>query len=92
MKRLLASKGFVLSVVFSILLTGVRAEEPGAASRPGKGELYFPPAKGEWEKVDPGRSGWDRAKLESALELAGQRKSSAVVILYRGRLLAERYW
>ena len=39
-----------------------------------------------------GRSGWDRAKLEAALELAGQRKSSAAVILYRGRLLAERYW
>ena len=92
MKRLLASKGFLLSVVFSILLTGARAEEAGVASRPGKGRLYFPPAKGEWEKVDPARSGWDRAKLESALELAGQRKSSAVVILYRGRLLAERYW
>ena len=90
MKRPLPSKAFLLAVVFAILLTGARAGEPGAVSRARK--LYFPPAKGEWEKVDSARSGWDRAKLEAALELAGQRKSSAVVILYHGRILAERYW
>ena len=38
--------------------------------------LYFPPAKGEWEKIDPAKSGWDAAKLQDALDYAGENKSS----------------
>ena len=51
--------------------------------------LYFPPAKGEWESVKLGNVGWDRAKLQKALDYAGENQSSGVVILYRGRILAE---
>jgi CubicO group peptidase (beta-lactamase class C family) len=54
--------------------------------------LYFPPADGPWEKVDPAKIGWDLAKLKDALSYFGENKSSGVVILHRGRILAEQYW
>ena len=54
--------------------------------------LYFPPAKGQWEKIDPAKIGWNPAKLQEALDYAGKNKSSGVIILYRGRILAEQYW
>jgi CubicO group peptidase (beta-lactamase class C family) len=57
-----------------------------------KDALYFPPAKGKWETVDPAAIGWDATKLKEALAFAGTNKSSGVVILYRGRILAEQYW
>ena len=54
--------------------------------------LYFPPTKGEWEKIDPAKSGWDPVKLQDALDFAGENKSSGVVLLDRGRILTEQYW
>jgi len=54
--------------------------------------LYFPPRQGRWERIEPLEAGWNAAKLEDALEFAGECKSSGIVVLYRGRILAERYW
>jgi CubicO group peptidase (beta-lactamase class C family) len=54
--------------------------------------LYFPPMKGKWETVSLGDIGWKAAKLKLAMEFAGEQNSSGVVILYRGRILAEQYW
>lgn len=75
------------------------AGEPGAdraESRPSNaledGGLYFPPASGAWETVAPAAAGWDPARLEAALALAGDRSSTGVVILHRGRIMAERHW
>ena len=55
-------------------------------------ELYFPPDDGAWEHIDPAAAGWDAAQLDKALEIAGARNSSGVVVLHQGRILAERYW
>jgi CubicO group peptidase (beta-lactamase class C family) len=54
--------------------------------------LYFPPAKGLWENINPVQIGWNPAKLKELMDYAGKNKSSGVVILYRGRILAEQYW
>ena len=54
--------------------------------------LYFPPAKGQWEKIDSAQIGWNPAKLKELMNYARNNKSSGVVILYRGRILAEQYW
>lgn len=54
--------------------------------------LYFPPQQGDWERVDPASVGWDLARLSAALDVAGARRSSGVVILHNGRIMAERYW
>ena len=53
---------------------------------------YFPPDDGTWERVDPESVGWDAAALSAALDVAGSRNSSGVLILYHGRIMAERYW
>ena len=54
--------------------------------------LYFPPATGAWEQVDPAQLGWNVDRLKDAINYAGEQKSSGVVILYRGRILLEKYW
>ena len=53
---------------------------------------YFPPDDGTWERVDPASVGWDAEGLSAALDVAGSRNSSGVLILYHGRIMAERYW
>lgn len=58
----------------------------------GSTDLYFPPIDGRWETAPLEESGWNAAKLGMAMEYAGQQNSSGVVILYRGRILAEQYW
>ena len=67
--------------------------EPSSARSPANGPaLYFPPAGGSWKTVDPAETGWDKEGLDAALALAGERDSTSVVILHRGRILAERHW
>ena len=92
MKRRSSWKLPCLFTFFFVLVAGAGGQEPSAVKDVFTGKLYFPPAEGSWEKVRAADSGWDPAKLKAALELAGRRKSSAVVILYQGRLLAEQYW
>jgi CubicO group peptidase (beta-lactamase class C family) len=55
---------------------------------------YFPApaAKAVWEKILPADAGYDAAKLNEALDFARTQRSSGVVILYRGKILAEGYW
>lgn len=64
---------------------------------PGGGTLptttYYPPlGSTAWETISPTALGWNAAALESALDWAGTQNSSAIVILSRGRIVAERYW
>jgi CubicO group peptidase (beta-lactamase class C family) len=55
-------------------------------------DLYFPPAEGEWETVAPADVGWDQAAIQNALDFAGAQNSTGVVILHRGRIMAEQFW
>ena len=54
--------------------------------------LYFPPDGADWERIAPADAGWDAAGLEAALDFAGSRKSTGVVVLLGGKILAERNW
>jgi CubicO group peptidase (beta-lactamase class C family) len=65
-----------------------------AAFAADKGSLYFPPAaaSGEWEKIAPEEAGYDAGKLGEALDFARKQRSSGVVVLWRGKILAEGYW
>ncbi len=63
------------------------------SSDPTSGQsIYFPPDEGTWERVDPADVGWDAEGLSAALDVAGSRNSSGVLILHDGRIMAERYW
>jgi len=63
-----------------------------SASANAQSPYYFPAESGPWESVDPVSVGWDAEKLSVALDVAGDRNSSGVVILHNGRMMAERYW
>ncbi|MEO1525229.1 MAG: serine hydrolase [Planctomycetota bacterium] len=54
-------------------------------------ELYFP-SEQDWDTVDFKTAGCDPDGIDVALKLAGEKHSKGVVILWRGRILAERYW
>ncbi|WP_310571349.1 serine hydrolase domain-containing protein [Gemmatimonas sp.] len=54
---------------------------------------YFPPTTGvSWDTIAGARLGYDVAALTAALDWAGTQRSTAVVVLWRGRIVAERYW
>ena len=55
-------------------------------------ENYFPDPSGEWQRVDPADTGWSGAGLREALAYARQQRSSDVVVLFGGRILAEGHW
>ena len=67
--------------------------DPGVQAQQDRPEnaLYFPPEHGAWETVQPGQVGWDGARLRKALDYAKENQSSGVVILHKGRILAEQY-
>ena len=70
-----------------------QAGEISSASPPASDRrLYFPPVDEPWETVDPSGVGWDAERLDAALAVAGERDSTGIVILHRGRILAERHW
>ena len=53
--------------------------------------LYFPGA-GEWARITPAEVGWNAEALNEALDVAGARRSTSMVVLYRGKILAEKNW
>lgn len=69
----------------AILLFGVSSS--GLSQR-----IYFPQLETKWETVDPTDAGWSAAELEEALDYAQKQRSSGVVVLLSGRVLAEGYW
>jgi CubicO group peptidase (beta-lactamase class C family) len=52
----------------------------------------FPAASGPWTTIAPSALGWDTTALNAAVEWAGTKQSTALIIVWRGRLVAERYW
>ena len=66
---------------------------PGTPGTPAANARYFPPVTGDtWETISPAAAGWDTASLRSALDWAGTQQTNAVVMLWKGRIVAERYW
>jgi CubicO group peptidase (beta-lactamase class C family) len=75
----------------TIALAACGAENPPTAPVPAT--QYFPPVAGAaWETITPAALGWNATALESALTWLGEQNTTAVVILWRGRIVAERYW
>lgn len=82
------------NLIWDDLLMIQRALLLCAAAAPlSAGELYFPSAKdSEWKKIQPADARWNRQALDDVLSFAGSRRSTAVVILLDGRILAEKQW
>jgi len=77
-------------IALSLVVMAVAATQSLISTR--AAGLYFPPAAGEWARVQPSAAGWDERALNAALDYAGTTNSSGVVVLLDGRILAERRW
>ncbi|MBX9928069.1 MAG: beta-lactamase family protein [Gemmatimonadaceae bacterium] len=86
----------IVGVILGIACSGGEsstAPSTPAASDPRILPTVFPSTTTDtWETVAPAALGWDTLALRQALDWAGTQKSTAVVIIWRGRILAERYW
>ena len=55
--------------------------------------MYFPPIGPDtWETVTPQSLGWDVTKLNEAIDFAGTKNTYGLIILYKGRIVTEKYW
>lgn len=77
----------VTAVALLLLVVPISVAKPQA----GRSQIQFPPASGPWPRVAPDVAGWNDESLEKAIDFAFARKSSSVVILHQGRILAERH-
>lgn len=55
-------------------------------------QKWFFPSAGTWERVEAIATVADEQRLQSALDFAERKNSKGVVVLWRGKILAERYW
>ncbi len=54
---------------------------------------YFPPLTGNtWDSVTPASLGWCTDKLDSVIDYARQKNSKALIILYKGKIVTEKYY
>ena len=80
-----------LSLLSQIVVAPVsaRADEVAQARLPAR--TYYFPTETEWETVAPKSLQLDPEALNEAMDFAFRRKSSSVIILHKGRILAERH-
>ncbi|MFT4556858.1 MAG: CubicO group peptidase (beta-lactamase class C family) [Porticoccaceae bacterium] len=77
-------------VVIAGVLLAANACGRVSANDGDRSATYYPTAD-EWETAEPASVDWNADALVTAVDFAMSRKSSGVVILHRGRILAERY-
>jgi len=53
---------------------------------------YFPRTSGRWATSKPESLGWNRGALDELFDYARREKSTALLIIENGRIVAERYW
>lgn len=86
-------KLFFVSVFLSLVLLSCSKDETPVTPIPAPTSMYFPPIGTEdWETVSPQTLGWDITKLNEAVDYAGTKNTYGLIILYKGRIVTEKYW
>lgn len=80
----------LLALIVGALTLACSAD--GGPTSPNARPWYFPDSDLNWETARPSEAGFDSTALSVALDWAGQQNSSAVVVVWRGRIVMERYW
>lgn len=82
-----------LILPFIVLVLSGCSKKADSTSETPAATLYFPPIGNDtWETTDPQALGWDIAKLNEAITYAGGTKTYGLIILYKGRIVTEKYW
>lgn len=55
-------------------------------------ELFFPESDSDWKRLKASDLNWNELALKDMLRYAGGQKSSAILVLWRGQIVVERYW
>ncbi|MDQ7778947.1 MAG: serine hydrolase [Planctomycetota bacterium] len=79
----------ILTPATLILLVAAAACPPfGNCGEPGE---YWPSAT-EWRAITPAEAGMNGAKVDEALAFAEKNNSDGVVVVRKGKIVAEKYW
>lgn len=79
---------FALSIFYSC-----KKDVPNPVPSPMPSTYYYPPLTGSaWETINPTVLGWDTNKLNGLINYVGANNSTALIILYKGRIVTEKYW
>ena len=86
-----------LPTVFLLIFVGFWSSFGNAVGQGADGAdtvagLYFPEPQEPWETVDAQHAGWDKTKIEALVDWVGARGSTSILILWQGRILAEKHW
>ncbi|MCP4943593.1 MAG: serine hydrolase [Planctomycetaceae bacterium] len=85
-----------LAATFVSISSSGNAVGQGAETAGGRAvtvpDLYFPSRQGPWQSVDAEAAGWNQGQLDALVDWAGDRGSTSVLILWQGRVLAEKHW
>ena len=65
---------------------------PTVDHQPVEAKRYFPAVDGPWESEEPAAVGWNEDRLAAVLDYAKERRSTGLVIVIGGRILAEADW
>lgn len=61
--------------------------------QPEPNTYYFPPNTGaEWERIEPSALAWNSTRMEMLYQFLEQKNTKAFIILYKGRIVSERYF
>lgn len=85
-----------IATLFCIVFSSCSKDEAALTpiTPPPPATMYFPPTTGSdtWETVTPQSLGWDVTKLNEAIDYAGIKNTYGLIILYKGRIVTEKYW
>jgi CubicO group peptidase (beta-lactamase class C family) len=76
----------------ALSVAAIACSSDGGPTAPQQPAWYFPGADATWETARPAEAGFDSTALSAALDWAGDQNSAAVVVVWRGRIVMERYW
>jgi len=84
----------LIALVFETTLILSCGEDNPSPTTPNALSTYYYPSVTDtaWETVSPTDLGWDVTKLNEAVDYIEANNSTALIILYKGKIVTEKYW
>lgn len=78
--------------IFLMMLAFIACNKDDGNIDPVDEGLYFPPASGTWETVEPAELGWNTDSINSLFTTLSENGTRAFIILQDGKIALEHYW